>query len=279
LFEVKIMRSENEATNAFDLHDTVALVPYESGRARTGRGALALFVSVMIIAVLLTAILCVVRRDISEENTEIDANIPAIETDIVDGWQGAFASAKISEECLSVCVSIRLGVTGGYSTPSATGMVISSDGWILTADKILGTAQTGRYYVKAYDGSEYAVMTLRRVEGTGLALMKIDAKDLAVARFADSDKMSAGQSAAAISSLGSPYHDLSIKGCILSGVLEAGTSYGKTKLWRTDIGFCDSELGSPVFDREGRVLGVALYQNEKFILPVDQIRAKIENME
>ena len=275
--EVIIMNLNDEEGESVDFDDG-AVIPFEAC-SRAGRGKIfAAFILALTLIALLIAVLCLVRADIDSKSAQVQKE-NTVNEEYVQTWQGVFSNAEISERCLSVCVSIRLGAAGAYSAPSSTGIVISSDGWILSSEGILNIAQIGRYFVKMYDGSEYAVQTVKRVGESNLALMKIDASGLETAELGQIGSISAGQSAVAISASGSPYHDLLIRPCVLSGTREVGSGYQKEELLRTDIEFGASEEGSPVFDREGRVLGIALYKNEKVILAIDSIRDKIENAE
>ena len=253
-----------------------SLILYEDGERKRqkktkGRIFVTLIIALLLVA-LVTAALCFARVALGRRAEE-----PAVATDFEEHeseWQGVFASRQIGEDCLSVCVSLRLGAVSDYGAPSATGVVISSDGWILTCDELLSNTQIGRYYAKFYDGREYAVEKVKRLGEYGL--MKIDAEQLSVAQMGDLDQVCAGQSAATVSSLGAPYHELAIRQCVLSGFSDVALGFDMARLLRTDIEFDGISVGSPVFDSEGRVLGIALYENQKFILPIDQIRDKIE---
>ena len=265
------MWEDTHAAAADDIFLTLYDDDNRDAQSKTKGRILITLISVLLITAFIIAVLCVVsgKHGAGSANeaptVEIDADGPNTE------WQGAFSSSEISEECLSVCVSIRLGAIGNYGSPSATGVVISSDGWILTCDNILNSSQIGRYYVKFYDGREYSVEQVKRIDGYGLLLMKIDAERLKSARIGEYGSVCAGQSIAAISSLGAPYHELAIRQCILSGVSRAEFTSEDAKLLRTDIEFDKVAMGSPIFDREGRVFGIALYENQKIILPIDEI--------
>ncbi|MBP3370105.1 MAG: trypsin-like peptidase domain-containing protein [Clostridia bacterium] len=211
------------------------------------------------------------------------------EADALDGsaadteWQGAFESRDMVDRCLSSCVSIRLGAVGEYGAPGVSGFVVSADGWLLSSDRLLQSTQRGRIYARFFDGREYAVETVLRLGDSGLSLMKIDAEGLDAAMLGSTEDISVGEKIVAIGSVGAPDHSFALYSGIVSGNEQRAwvdsESAQKSGLLRTDIVFESSSVGSPIFDRKGRVLGIALYENEKFILPIDQIRDKIDALQ
>ena len=261
-----------------------ALIPYEDGIAdkelRSRRAWIILLIcSVIFAAVTVGAVFFSLHSEKSEGGTVSDDAIPS--DTVAEEWSGAFASAEISQECLAACVSLRLGPVGEYGAPSSTGFFVSSDGWILSSDSLLQSTQRGRLYARLFDGREYAVQKAVRFRDISMALMKIDVEDATCARMGSTRGLTVGQSVVAVSSTGAPCHDLALSGGIISNTDHSvwqgyGMQTGTAVL--TDIFFDGISMGSPIFDKNGMLVGVALYENQKIILPIDEIRDEIDGV-
>ncbi len=263
-----------------------AIVPYDeeliAKKEKNGRAAFVILCAVALV-ILLIAALCLGRGVISG-NRQKTGESGSSETEAQsEEWRGAFESREISDGCMAVCVSIRLGAVGEYGAPGVSGFVVSPDGWIVSSDRLLRSTQKGRLYARFYDGSEYAIENVVRFSDSGLSLMKIDADALKVASLGSAKTLSLGEEIVAISSAGAPEHDFALYSGIVSSIEQnvwlEGDSTRRSGLLRTDILFDGTAMGSPVFDKGGSVLGIALYENERFILPIDQIREKIDTLQ
>lgn len=143
---------------------------------------------------------------------------------------------------------------------NGSGVVVRSDGYIMTNDHVVGGAD--KVIVKLRNGREYTGTVLRDPY-TDLALVKIDAKDLPAAQFADSDQVKVGQWAIAI---GNPFgleHTLTV------GVVSALTrefavpdpmNPDNSKYYpdaiQTDASINPGNSGGPLVDIEGRIIGI-----------------------
>ena len=186
--------------------------------------------------------------DMEKEDVPIQADVPKEE---INEWVGAFLSRDISEECLEVSVRIRAGAAGEYGARGVSGVVVGSDGWIATSNTFLDSGQKGRIYVLLSDGREYAVDKI--VRDDDLALLKIDADGLNVVRFEKDIDVCLGQSVFALSSGGAPEHNSILSSGIVSGI--------DGEVIRTDIDLLPSGAGSPIFDEQGRLLGLWLEED------------------
>lgn len=71
-----------------------------------------------------------------------------------------------------------------------SGVIFTQDGYILTNNHVIAGA--AQLTVTMYDGKQYKAKLIGTDPKTDLAVIKIDAKDLPYARFADSDKVTVG---------------------------------------------------------------------------------------
>ncbi len=201
------------------------------------------------------------------KNTETGEDI-SIKADVVEEeraeWVGAFLSREISKECLDVSVRIRLGAAGEYGARGASGVIVDENGWVATSNFFLDGGQKGRIYVLLSDGREYPVEKIVR-EGE-LAFLKIEADRLNAVEFDRDVNVCLGLSVFALSSGGSPEHKAVLSSGIVSEIDE--------HVIRTDITLSSSGAGSPIFDEQGRLLGLWLEEDES-ILGVEKLQEKM----
>lgn len=153
------------------------------------------------------------------------------------------------------------------ATATGSGIIISSDGYILTNNHVVSsTSSNNSYYeiseatkitVKLYnDDTEYSAEIVGQDEQTDLAIIKIDKSDLTAAEFADSSSVKVGEFAMAV---GSP---LGMESSITCGVISAvdrkiTDSDGKTfTLIQTDAAINSGNSGGALVNSEGKVIGV-----------------------
>ena len=137
-----------------------------------------------------------------------------------------------------------------------TGVVINSDGSIMTAAHVVHTAdQIG---VKFKDGTLLPAKVISSVSGADVALIKIDKlpSSATVARLGDSENTEPGEPAFVI---GTPFgieHALSIghiSGTQVRPVLAGGTAL---KVIQTDASVNPGNSGGPLFNENGEVVGI-----------------------
>lgn len=143
------------------------------------------------------------------------------------------------------------------SEASGSGVVVRSDGWILTNDHVVAGAD--KVMVKLHDGREYEG-TVRRDHRSDLAVIKINATGLIPAEFGDSDKVQVGQWAIAF---GSPFSldDTMTLGIISARarqklIAEGGDARFYPSLLQTDASINPGNSGGPLVDSHGRVIGI-----------------------
>lgn len=156
------------------------------------------------------------------------------------------------------------------SRGAGSGFIIRSDGYILTNNHVVDNWQEIRVTVK--DQPPFAGKVVGRDAATDLALIKINAKNLPVATFGDSDKLRPGDWVIAI---GSP---LGLGKTVTLGIVSAlGRSIGSLsqslQLIQTDAAINPGNSGGPLLNIHGEVVGVNTAirgdaQNIGFAIPV-----------
>lgn len=143
------------------------------------------------------------------------------------------------------------------SEAGGSGVIVRSDGWILTNDHVVAGAD--KVTVKLHDGREFEG-AVRRDHRSDLALVKINATGLIPAEFGDSDKVQVGQWAIAF---GSPFSldDTMTLGIISARARQKTIAEGADvrfypSLLQTDASINPGNSGGPLVDSHGRVIGI-----------------------
>ena len=173
---------------------------------------------------------------------------------------------------------------------AGTGVIISSDGYILTNNHVVGNSKSAT--VMLDDGTVY-----ENVEVVGsdplndIAFMKIkDAKDLPTVTLGDSSTVKVGQQVVAIGNALGQYQNTVTTG-ILSGVgrpVTAGSESGSQQenlvdLLQTDAAINSGNSGGPLVNMAGQVIGintaiVADANNIGFSIPINSTKGLIEEL-
>ncbi|MCW5889192.1 MAG: DegQ family serine endoprotease [bacterium] len=135
---------------------------------------------------------------------------------------------------------------------SGSGFVISADGVIVTNNHVVEDAKD--ITVTFADGRELSAKVLGHDPKTDLAVIKVDAHDLAVARLGDSDEVSVGDWVVAI---GNPF---GLDNTVTAGIVSAkGRAIGAgpyDDFIQTDAPINPGNSGGPLLDEDGNVIGI-----------------------
>ncbi|HEX8491161.1 MAG TPA: trypsin-like peptidase domain-containing protein [Chthoniobacterales bacterium] len=137
-----------------------------------------------------------------------------------------------------------------------SGFIVRADGFIYTNYHVLEGAD--RIDVKLKDGREFQAKVVGTDEKTDIAVIKIEATNLPVAQFADSDAVRVGQFAFAI---GAPFKlDYTFTYGVISGkgrskLLSSG-GYSISDYLQTDASINPGNSGGPLCDIDGKVVGM-----------------------
>ncbi|MFO0757280.1 MAG: trypsin-like peptidase domain-containing protein [Byssovorax sp.] len=134
-----------------------------------------------------------------------------------------------------------------------SGVIYTSDGAILTNNHVIEEARS--INVRLRDGRAFAARVAGRDPSTDLAVLRVDAKDLPAATFADGD---AARPGAWVLAIGSPF---GLGHTVTSGVLSAkgrgGVGINAVEDYlQTDASINPGNSGGPLVDLDGRVLGI-----------------------
>ena len=134
-----------------------------------------------------------------------------------------------------------------------SGFVVSPDGYILTANHLVGEAE--EVTVRLADDREFDAKIIGTDPDSDVAVVKIDAKDLPSLEFADSDTLEVGEWVLAI---GNPF---GLSRTITAGIVSAkGRSGFRLAAYenyiQTDAAINPGNSGGPLINIDGKVVGI-----------------------
>lgn len=166
--------------------------------------------------------------------------------------------AEMVNAVLPTVVSIAIENDGAQG--SGSGFVIRPDGYILTNNHVAAPATAGGTLTVVFeDGREVEAEIVGRNSSYDLAVLKIDAQDLPVAKLGDSGQVTVGDIAVAI---GAP---LGLDGTVTSGIISSldrpVTAGGSGELAyinaiQTDAAINPGNSGGPLLNSIGQVIGI-----------------------
>jgi Do/DeqQ family serine protease len=159
-----------------------------------------------------------------------------------------------------------------------SGFITSEDGHIITNAHVVEGADTVRVTLK--DGRSFEGKVLGADSVTDVAVVQIEARDLPVVQFADSDQLQPGEWAIAI---GNP---LGLDNTVTAGIISAtGRSSGqvgvpdkRVDFIQTDAAINPGNSGGPLLNQQGEVIGMNTAiidgaQSIGFAIPIDRVRS------
>ncbi len=196
-----------------------------------------------------------------------NSNVEAINLSDVSNTAESVAT-KVLPSIVGISVKYNVRSIFGNSEAEATGsgIIISSDGYIVTNNHVISDQSSSSYYqiteatgitVNLYnDSTEYSATVVGKDDQTDLAVLKIDATGLTAATIGNSDNLKVGQYVLA---LGNP---LGMKSSVTAGIVsaidrEVTTSDGTTYVAiQTDAAINSGNSGGALVNINGEVVGI-----------------------
>ena len=200
--------------------------------------------------------------------------------------------ASIAREVVPAVVSIR--VSGGAGGGTGSGVIIRADGYVVTNNHVVEDAND--IEVTLADGTTAEATVVGTDRDTDLAVVKIRASGLPVAKLGRSNNLQVGDPVVAI---GSP---LGLSGTVTTGIISAlnrsldvpgqGGGVLLVNAIQTDAAINPGNSGGALVDRAGRVIGInsaiaslnGLFGGSAgsiglgFAIPIDEARAVAEEI-
>lgn len=185
---------------------------------------------------------------------------------------------------IMISATVSNSIFGSYTgTGSGSGIIISADGYILTNNHVVESANDIK--VKLHDGTEYDAEVVGTDSRTDVAIIKVDAKNLKPVTVGDSDSLVVGELAVAI---GNPLGQLG--GTVTDGIISAlereivldGT---KMTLIQTNAAINPGNSGGGLFNNKGELIGIVVAKSSGldieglgFAIPVNDVKDVIKDI-
>ncbi|MBW4828316.1 MAG: trypsin-like peptidase domain-containing protein [Clostridiaceae bacterium] len=167
-----------------------------------------------------------------------------------------------------------------------SGVIVNSDGYILTNSHVIGDGKARQITVLFENGDKKIGKVLWCDPALDLAVVKVEEKGLPVAELGDSDKLQVGQLAVAI---GNPL-GLDFQRTVTSGVISGLNRSIKVDstniiedLIQTDASINPGNSGGPLLNERGEVIGIntAKIQTGEglgFAIPINSVKPILEQV-
>ena len=227
---------------------------------------------------------------------------PSVNIQSTEIKDGGLSTAEIVKKNLDSTVVINMysneTITyGGFSfgnqteekqAGTASGIIMSADGYIITNQHCVVNEQTHQPYARLevilYSGATYSATIIGEDEDTDLAVIKINATGLQPAEFGDSEKINIGDRVITIGNAGGLQWSAS-QG-ILSG--KDRDVYDKTgysiQCLQIDAAINPGNSGGPLINCMGQVIGInsakivySGYENLGFSIPINEAKPLLDD--
>lgn len=167
---------------------------------------------------------------------------------------------------------------------SGSGVIISSDGYIVTNNHVIEKATALTVILNT--GKEYEAKIIGRDASTDLAVIKIEASDLTFAQMGNSSDLRVGEMAVAIGNpLGQEFAGTTTQG-IISGLNRSVTVEDKTmNLIQTDAAINPGNSGGALVNQYGYLIGINTVKISSntleglgFAIPIDEAKPIIKEL-
>jgi S1-C subfamily serine protease len=153
---------------------------------------------------------------------------------------------RVVQQVTPAVVSVSVGQGSG------SGVIVRSDGIILTNNHVVGNARSVQ--IGLADGQRVQGQVLGRDASIDVAVVRVPLPNLPAAPIGDSDLLRPGQLAIAI---GNPLGlDRTVTRGVVSAVDRSPMGFGLEELIQTDAAINPGNSGGPLLDSSGRVIGL-----------------------
>ncbi len=186
---------------------------------------------------------------------------------------------KVEASIVDIIITTQTG--GGF----ATGIIYTTDGYIVTNAHVVDTAKTVK--VRLVDGTEYPAEIIGYDSYTEVAVIKIEAENLVPAEFGESSKLVVGEQIIAI---GTPY-DITLTHTTSDGIVSAIRNeftfeeLGLTlNLIQHTASINPGNSGGPLLNMYGQVIGINTikivddYENIGFAIQIESVLPIVEQL-
>lgn len=224
---------------------------------------------------------------VNKDYSGLKLNEKPADADSSKSYNTGYAINQIQDSVVGiVCYSGKeTGVD--KSTTQGSGVIISSDGYVLTNSHVIGDSKT-KYALEVVtsDSKVYKAGVVGFDSRKDIALLKLDnAKNLKAAEFGDSSLLKIGDDIVVVGNPGGlQYSNSSTKG-IVSAVDRELSSSALVKYIQTDAAINPGNSGGPLVNEYGQVVGIATakivsedFEGMGFAIPSAAIKQIVDSL-
>lgn len=186
----------------------------------------------------------------------------------------------------SAVVNINTLSASGYRVSSGSGVIISTDGYIITNHHVIEDGAT--YEVSMFDKRKLEAELIGSDPTTDLALLKVDTRGLKPVLYGDSDQVEVGQWVLAV---GNPFN---LSSTVTAGIVSAKArninilrgSYSIESFIQTDAVVNPGNSGGALVNEQGELIGINTaiisesggYEGYSFAIPANLVRKVVRDI-
>lgn len=229
--------------------------------------------------------------DFDEDVVPPDAADPLPDVDVTPNHEGIQISDQPEGAALSVkdaykkvvkstvTVAVSLEQNGAERTSTGTGIIATSDGYIITNSHVVMNSKSSRVKITTYDGEEYDAVVVGTDRTTDLAVLKTNDHDFTPAEFGDTGALEIGDEVIAIGNPGGAKFSGSMTAGYVSGLDRAVGKYSESGMTylQTDAAINPGNSGGPLVNMYGQVVAINSskivadgYEGMAFAIPVSK---------
>lgn len=205
-----------------------------------------------------------------------------------DGSNGTLSVSGVVQKVGDSVVAIDVSTSSGEfkdmpmsESSSGSGVIISSDGYIVTNNHVVEGGNSITVYLR--NGDSYEATVVGTDKTTDLALLKIEATDLIYAEFGDSSTLQVGDTAIAIGNPLGLLHGTATTGIISALDRELTIDNETMNLLQTDASISPGNSGGGLFNAKGELIGIVNAKSSAeyaegigFAIPINDVKPVVE---
>ena len=218
---------------------------------------------------------------VKNNNSFIDLDLEAKPKN-TDEYSPSQVYAMVNKSVVGIVVYNAAG-----SSSTASGVVYSEDGYIITNDHIYSSIPAPQFRIYTYDGKEYDAKYVAGDTRSDLAVLKINSNGFYPATFGNSSEIVIGESVAAVGRPSTAQYGSSITtGTVsLTERRVTVTSNYSSKFIQTDAAINPGSSGGALLNMYGQVIGITSskassgeYERVGFAIPTTTVKKVVESL-
>jgi S1-C subfamily serine protease len=229
----------------------------------------------------------------NQEGSSNGTSAQQVDINLSDNMYFAAAVAEKSQKTvvgitteITQTVNTIFGPQTQNGTSMGSGMIVDSNGYILTNAHVIGDGEYEKLTVSLIDGSTIEGKVLWYDTTLDLAVVKVDKTGLPAVELGDSDELMVGEPTVAIGNPMTLDLERTVTQGVVSGLNRSITFDNGTTikpLIQTDASINSGNSGGPLFNAEGQVIGINTAKMTSaeglgFAIPINTAKSILEQL-